>query len=75
MTMSKVPYNIQQLAQSLGYLTVEYVLVFGEYDVYQCHSIKRGSYSLCAGLPTYILSNQEIVRLATFEETLDILSV
>ena len=34
MTMSKVPYNIQQLAQSLGYLTVEYVFVFGEYDVY-----------------------------------------
>ena len=40
--MSKVPYNIQQFAQSLGYLTVEYVFVFGEYDVYQCHSIKRG---------------------------------
>lgn len=73
--MSKVPYNIQQLAQSLGYLTVEYVFVFSEYDDYQCHSIKRGSYSLCAGLPRYILSNQEIVRLATSEETLDILSM
>jgi hypothetical protein len=62
--------TVSNMAKKLGYKGIEKVGTYGKYDVYYLITEQSDSYAVeNNGLPSYLLSNNNEVRLAEPKET------